>query len=172
MSRTCPDGRNRKIFEFFSENRGLFSICLAVTPIESSCAKAEKSRFFFGKIRFFTERLPKNFEYKAWKCSSRGTRDPELFFVFFWEKGGFLLSVCQKNLNKGGDGFPRGLQGPRTCGAPVGTGDFRKFMKFFLKTGAKTYPCLAITPIEGHLVAGFGWIRLFSKKAEKTLIVF
>jgi len=130
-----------------------------------------RSRIFSGKIRFFTERLPKNFEYKVWKSSSRGTRGSGLFFVFFWEKGGFLLSVCRKNLNKGDDGLSAFIGGCQ-CRAPVGTGDFRKFLKFFLKTGAKTYPCLAITPIEGHLVAGFGWIRLFSKKAGKTLIVF
>jgi len=93
------------------------------------------------------------------------------FFRFFSEKLRFLLSVCQKNLNKGDDGLSAFIGGCQ-CRAPVGTGDFRKFLKFFLKTGAKTYPCLAITPIEGHLVAGFGWIRLFSKKAGKTLIVF
>jgi len=119
---------------FFPKTGANLHPCLAVTPIESSFAKAGKISFFSGK-------------------------------------GGFLLSVCRKNLNKGDDGLSAFIGGCQ-CRAPVGTGDFRKFMKFFLKTGAKTYPCLAITPIEGHLVAGFGWIRLFSKKAGKTLIVF
>jgi len=96
-----------------------------------------RSRIFFGKMRFFTERLPKNFEYKAWKVFVTGNSRSGTFFRFFSEKLRFLLSVCQKKLNKGGDGFSRGLQGPRTCVAPVGTGDFRKFLKFFLKTGAK-----------------------------------
>ena len=65
-----------------------------------------------------------------------------------------------------------GVRESRSRVATVGTGDFRKFLKFFLKTGAKIYPSLAITPIEGHLVAGFGWLRLFFQKAGKTLIVF
>ena len=129
-----------------------------------------RSRIFFGKMRFFTERLPKNFEYKAWKVFVTGNSRSGTFFRFFSGNGGFLLSVFQKNLNKGDDGLGAFIGGCQ-CRAPVGTGDFRKFLIFFLKTGAKTYPCLAITPIEGHLVAGFGWIRLFSKKAGKTLII-
>ena len=136
VSRICPDGRNRKIFDFFPKIGAILHPCLAVTPIESSFAKAGKISFFFGKRRFFTERLPKNFEYKVWKSSSRGTRGPGLFFVFFWEKGGFLLSVCRKNLNKGDDGLGAFIGGCQ-CRAPAGTGDFRKFLKFFLKTGAK-----------------------------------
>lgn len=48
-----------KNFEFFSENRGHFSICLAITTIESSCARAGKNSFFFGKRQFFTERFQK-----------------------------------------------------------------------------------------------------------------
>ena len=165
VSRTCPDGRNRKIFEFFSENRGQFSICLAVTPIESSFAKAGKISFFSGKDAFFTEHLPKNFEYTVWTVVRHGEFRSGTFFVFFGEKGGFLLSVCRKNLNKGDDGLSAFIGGCQ-CRAPVGTGDFRKILKFFLKTGAKTYPCLAITPLERCFV-GSGKTTFFKEKSEK-----
>ena len=56
------------------------------------------------------------------------------------------------------------------CRAPARMVDPEKILNFFQKTGANLPPCLAITPIEGHLVTGGK--RLFFKKAGKTLIVF
>ena len=111
VSRTSPDGRKRQIFEIFSENRGQFAILPGSNPDREFVCESGKISFFLRKDAFFTDRLPKNFEYKVWRSSSRGTRGPGLFSVFFSEKCGFLLSVCRKNLNKGGDGFLRGRQG-------------------------------------------------------------
>ena len=88
------------------------------------------------------------------------------FFRFFSEKCSFLLSVFRKNLNKEDEGWGAFIGGCR-CRAPVGTVDSEKFLKFFLKSGAKTYPSLAITPIEGHFVAGIGKIRLFWGRDHK-----
>ena len=51
-------------------------------------------------------------------------------------------------------------------------GGFQKNFEIFSEIRGQNTTCLAITPIEGHLVAGFVWIRLFFKKAGKTLIIF
>ena len=53
---------------------------------------------------------------------------------------------------------------------PLGRWISEKFLKFLLKTGAKTYPSLAITPIEGHLVVESGENDFF-EKVGKSLIV-
>ena len=123
-----------------------------------------RSRIFSGKIRFFTERLPKNFEYKAWQVFVTGNSRSGTFFRFFWEKGGFLLIVCRKNLNKGDDGLGAFIGGCQ-CRAPAGTGDFRKIFEIFSEIRGQNTTCLAITPIEGHLVTGE--YDFFSKKPEK-----
>ena len=89
------------------------------------------------------------------------------FFSFFSEKGGFLLSVSQKNLNKGGDGFPRDRQGMVAPSSLLGRVISEKFI-FVSENRGKNSTCLATTPIEGHFVAGFGKKRLFSKKSRKN----
>ena len=54
------------------------------------------------------------------------------------------------------------------CACPDGR--FRKIFEIFSEIRGQNTICLAITPIEGHLVTGRE--RLCFKKAGKTLIVF
>ena len=111
-----------KIFSFFLkklERFVIFFVCTTTTDLPQDnpsvrcrCrapVRMDKSEKIFQKRRFFIDRLPKKFEYMAWKEFVAGnSRD---FFRFFSEKGGFLLSVYRKKLNKGSDGFLRDRQG-------------------------------------------------------------
>ena len=102
-----------KIFKNFSENRDQNTICLAITPIEGHLPDSGLSGRMagIGKIRNFFKNLGPFFNLPG--------SDPDREFVC--ESGQnlvFLLSVCQKNLNKGDDGLwrvHRWMSGTRTC---------------------------------------------------------
>lgn len=86
---------------------------------------------------------------------------------FFSGKDVFLLSTCRKKLNKGSDGLQRVHRVLRSCR----DGRIRKIFEIFPENRGQNTTCLAITPIEGHLVVGPGK-RLFFKKKPKNLDQF
>ena len=96
VSRTCPDERNRKIFENFSENRGHFATCLAVTPIESFCARAKKSRFLSEKSGFLLSVFQKNANIRLGKIVRHGKLAVRDFFSFFFGKRRFFTEHLPK----------------------------------------------------------------------------
>ena len=86
----CEKITNIRLGKFFEKSWNVSRFFAYVLGAEM------RSRIFSGKIRFFTERLPKNFEYKVWKSSSRGTRGPGLSFVFFGKKAVFYWAFSKK----------------------------------------------------------------------------
>ena len=64
---------------FFSKIRGQFAPLSGDNP-DRGVRLPTFFHLFLKKCPFPFDRLPKNFEYKVWKSSSRGTRGPGLFF--------------------------------------------------------------------------------------------
>ena len=151
------------------------SVCEKITNIRlgqisrhGELAVRDFFSFFLGKRRIFTDRLPKNFEYKAWKVFVTGNSRSGTFFRFFSGNGGFLLSVFQKNLNKGDDGLGAFIGGCQ-CRAPAGTGDFRKIFEIFSEIRGQNIPLPGNNPDRGTSRRRIRMFTTFFPKSRKNL---
>ena len=136
-----PQTASPEKIPFFSKIRGQFAPLPGDNP-----DRGVRLPTFFEKNSKISDRLRKNYEYTARKVFWKKSEHFAIFCVctgwqkwgvgFFSEKCSFLLSVFQKTLNKGDEGWGAFIGGCR-CRAPAGTVDSEKFLKFFLKSGAK-----------------------------------